>query len=199
MDAMRSLGQEGAEAAPDIACTLGDERGAAQEERWRRLGREAGLGRAETADGLEIRFRDEPAAERELRDLVRVESTCCAWARWEIRRVGGELILRVSSSPEGAAALHAMFGGRGKTRLPASAGRVPGPRGFPAGPGDAGAQPSRVIMPGVVQHRRSRSLAYELPPSAGLRATRRSTAVKPPKRLVSPVTGRGTRGPSRDH
>jgi hypothetical protein len=130
VDAMRSTGQEGADAAPDIACTLGDERGAAQEERWRRLGREAGLGRAETPGGLEIRFRDEPAAERELRDLVRVESTCCAWARWEIRRAGGELVLRVSSAPEGAAALHAMFGGQGKTELPPRGG--PRPQGATA-------------------------------------------------------------------
>lgn len=127
MDVMRGTGQESAGAAPDIACALGDERGAAQEERWRRLGREAGLGRAETTDGLEIRFRDEPAAERELRDLVRVESTCCAWARWEIRRAGGELVLRVSSSPEGAAALHAMFGGRGKKGLPGNGRETRGP------------------------------------------------------------------------
>jgi len=62
------------------------------------------------ADGLEIRFRDEAAVERELRDLVSVESNCCAWARWEVDRADGELVMRVSSTPEGAAALHAMFG-----------------------------------------------------------------------------------------
>ncbi|HVT66848.1 MAG TPA: hypothetical protein VHF26_03795 [Trebonia sp.] len=94
---------------PDIVCELGDEKAAGQEARWRRLGREAGLGRTETTSGLEIRFRGEPAAERELRDLVDVESRCCAWARWEVRRAGDELVLEVSSSPEGAAALHAMF------------------------------------------------------------------------------------------
>lgn len=94
---------------PDIACDLGDQKAATQAERWLRLGREAALGRAETAHGLEIRFRDE-AVERELRDLVFVESRCCAWARWEVRRAGGELVLQVSSTPEGAAALRAMFG-----------------------------------------------------------------------------------------
>ena len=93
----------------DIACTLGIEGAAAQAERWRRLGREAGLGRTETADGFEARFRGGPAAERELRDLAAVESGCCAWARWEVRRTGDELVLRVTSTPEGAAALHAMF------------------------------------------------------------------------------------------
>jgi len=94
----------------DIVCDLGEEKAATQAERWLRLGQEAGLGRAEAGDGLELRFRDEPAVERELRDLVSVESRCCAWARWEIHRGSGELAMRVSSTPEGAAALHAMFG-----------------------------------------------------------------------------------------
>jgi hypothetical protein len=95
--------------APDIACDLGEEKAAAQAGRWLRLAREAGLGRTETADGLEIRFRGGTAAERELRDLVAVESKCCPWARWGVDRADGELVLRVSSTPAGAAALHAMF------------------------------------------------------------------------------------------
>jgi hypothetical protein len=96
--------------APAIACDLTEGGAANQAERWLRLGREAALGRARTADGLEIRFRDDAAVERELRDLVAVESDCCAWARWEVRRANGELVMRASSTPEGAAALHAMFG-----------------------------------------------------------------------------------------
>ena len=113
---MRKLTSRGTEPglAPDIACDLGEDKAAAQAERWLRLGAEAGLGRAETADGLEIRFRDEAAVERELRDLASVESNCCAWARWEVRRAGGALVLRVSSTPEGAVALHAMFGPAGR-------------------------------------------------------------------------------------
>ena len=95
--------------APAIACELGGGQAGAQEQRWMRLGRDAGLGRTETADGLRIRFRDEPGVERELRALVAVESSCCAWARWQVDRAGGELVLQVSSTPEVAAALHAMF------------------------------------------------------------------------------------------
>jgi hypothetical protein len=100
--------------ALDIACDLGEEKAASQAGRWLRLAQEAGLGRAETADGLEIRFRGGAAAERELRDLVSVESKCCPWARWEVDHADGELVMRVSSTPEGAAALHAMFGHGGK-------------------------------------------------------------------------------------
>jgi hypothetical protein len=94
---------------PVIACELGDDMASARAQRWQRLGRAAGLGRAETEDGLVIRFRDGPAAERELRALAAAEGDCCSWARWEVRRDGGELILDVRSTPEGAAALHAMF------------------------------------------------------------------------------------------
>lgn len=95
--------------APDIACTLGQERLTGQADRWRHLVQAAGLGNAETADGLELSFRAEPAVERELRDLVAVERACCAWARWEVRRADDALVLHVSSTPDGAAALHAMF------------------------------------------------------------------------------------------
>jgi hypothetical protein len=95
--------------APAIACDLSEEKLATQAQRWRRLVREAGLGRAETTDGLEIRFRDGAAVERELRDLASVESNCCSWARWEVHRGDGELVMRVSSAPAGAAALQAMF------------------------------------------------------------------------------------------
>ena len=101
----------------EIVCDLSEAKAATQAERWLRLGQQAGLGRAETADGLVIRFRDEAAAERELRDLVSVEGKCCAWARWEISRAGGELVLRVSSAPEGAAVLRTMFRGLPGARL----------------------------------------------------------------------------------
>jgi len=112
----------GQDTMPDIACGLGSEDASTQADRWTRLGREAGLGRTETADGLEIRFRGEPAVERELLALVSAESRCCAWARWEVHHTAGELVMRVSAAPgeaAAAAALHAMF------RTGAAAGRKP--------------------------------------------------------------------------
>lgn len=107
MSTVRIPGQD---AVPAIACGLGDDEAGTQAERWVRLGRRAGLGRVETEDGLRIRFRDQPAVGQELRALVAAESNCCAWARWEVHRADGELVMHVSSSPEGASALHAMFG-----------------------------------------------------------------------------------------
>lgn len=99
--------------APAIACTLSGAESGTQAQRWRRLVRDAGLGRAETADGLRIRFRDQPAAEQELRALVAVESACCGWARWAVHRADGELVMQVTSTPDGAAALKAMFSAGG--------------------------------------------------------------------------------------
>ena len=106
MSTARITGQDN---VPVIACELSGGDVAAQAERWMRLGRDAGLGRVETGDGLRLRFRDEPAVEQELRALAAVESNCCPWARWEVSRAEGELVLQVSSTPEGAATLHAMF------------------------------------------------------------------------------------------
>jgi len=97
---------------PVIACTLSGDQFGDQAERWLRLGREAGLGRTETEDGVRVRFRDKPAVERELRALVVVERTCCAWAQWDVGRADGELVLEVHASLEGAAVLQSMFSGR---------------------------------------------------------------------------------------
>lgn len=106
MDSAREASQDG---EPVIACALTGEEMGAQAERWLRLGQNAGLGRTETEDGLRIRFRDDPAVERELRALVAVESVCCSWAQWDVHHASGELVLQVQAPGEGAAALHAMF------------------------------------------------------------------------------------------
>ena len=58
---------------------------------------------------MRLRFRHEKAIDEELRALVAVETDCCAWARWEFRGEAGELVLDVTSTPEGAAALNSMF------------------------------------------------------------------------------------------
>ena len=92
-----------------VACTLTDTDHRTQRERWRALGGAFGLGRVETDDGFSVRFRCRPAVEAELAALVKVESECCAWARWEVERHDETLVLVVTSRSEGVAALHAML------------------------------------------------------------------------------------------
>ena len=90
-----------------VACTLAPADLAAQGERWRRLTSWAMTERAETADGLRIRFR--PGAEEELRALVAVETQCCPWASWTVELDAGTVVLDVRSTAVGVATLAGMF------------------------------------------------------------------------------------------
>ena len=90
-----------------VACTLTPAGLAAQGERWHQLMVRAVTERAETADGLRIRFRLE--AEEELRALVAVEAGCCPWATWTVERDAGTIVLDVRSTAVGVATLAGMF------------------------------------------------------------------------------------------
>ena len=93
----------------EIACTLGANDLAAQRERWLRLIRASGTGRAETPDGLRLGFRADAGVAEELERLAAVERECCAWASWSVAAAGREVELAVTSTGAGVAALHAMF------------------------------------------------------------------------------------------
>ena len=90
-----------------VACTLTPADLAAQGERWHRLMAWAVTERAETADGLRVRFR--PGAEEELRALVAVETQCCPWASWTVELDAGTVVLDVRSTAGGVATVHGMF------------------------------------------------------------------------------------------
>lgn len=92
-----------------VACTLSEADLSAQAERWTRLWRSAGLRRVETDDGLRLTFHDDGPVEDELRALVAVESTCCAWATWTVAREDGALAMHAVSSGEGVATLHLLL------------------------------------------------------------------------------------------
>ena len=95
--------------SPVVSCTLGKDDLGAQAERWTHVRTEAGLGRMETADGLRLTFRAETEVEDELRALVAVENECCAWARWDVSREDGELVMHARSTGQGVATLRAVF------------------------------------------------------------------------------------------
>jgi hypothetical protein len=92
-----------------IACTLTAAGFAAQARRWEQLIARAMTGRAETEKGLRLSFRPEPGIEDELRALVAVETECCAWAAWTVKRTAGEVVLDIRSTAEGAATLRHML------------------------------------------------------------------------------------------
>jgi hypothetical protein len=92
-----------------VACTLTTTDLARQRERWITLLDRAGAARIETADGLRLEFADDAGVERELRELVAVETDCCRWAAWSVARESGKLAVEAHSSGDGVAALHGMF------------------------------------------------------------------------------------------
>jgi hypothetical protein len=99
----------GAELSEPVACTLSGTDRKTQRERWTDLGATFGIRREPTDEGLRLSFRDDPAAERELRALVDVENDCCRWASWAVERDGGVLVMAARSAGDGVATLHAMF------------------------------------------------------------------------------------------
>jgi hypothetical protein len=92
-----------------VACTLNDTNLKTQRERWINLGTNFGRGRATTDDGLQLRFDDHPAVERELRALVAVENDCCSWAAWSVEHEDGMLVMAARSRGDGIVTLHGMF------------------------------------------------------------------------------------------
>jgi MerR family transcriptional regulator, copper efflux regulator len=93
----------------DIACTLSSADLASRRERWDRLITDAGLAREPLPDGIRLRFRADPGAVAELRELAAAERECCAWADWAVEPGDGEMSLLIRSAAGGVAALHTMF------------------------------------------------------------------------------------------
>jgi hypothetical protein len=97
------------ENAPVVACTLSAGDLAAQAARWLRLRSAAQVSRVETADGFSLVFEDRPGVEAELRELVSVENDCCSWARWDVFREEGALVMQARSTAYGVDALRVML------------------------------------------------------------------------------------------
>jgi hypothetical protein len=92
-----------------VACTLDDDDLATQAQRWRALLARESIERSEVDDGIRISIRDDIGVEEELRALVALENACCSWARWDVAREDGSLVIHAKSSGDGVAALQNMF------------------------------------------------------------------------------------------
>lgn len=90
-----------------IACTLsaGDFR-----KRLERIGRlnRKHLKRHEQ-DGLTLRLVYQPPARGEIRKLVELERTCCAFLNFEIEERQGELVLKIDAPERARVAAESMF------------------------------------------------------------------------------------------
>jgi hypothetical protein len=97
------------ESTEPIACTLDPAGFQTQSDRWTQVLARAAIERVETEHGIRIRLRAEPGVEEELRQLVGVESRCCAWASWTLDAGGDGLVLRVTSTGDGIAVIRSIF------------------------------------------------------------------------------------------
>jgi hypothetical protein len=92
-----------------IACTLGVGDRAERMARWRALSPSRRPGYGRETDELIIRYQLRSGVREELEALVAAERECCAFADWEVSLDAGDVLLRVRSTPDGVAAIAAMF------------------------------------------------------------------------------------------
>jgi MerR family transcriptional regulator, copper efflux regulator len=93
-----------------IACSLSQDDLAGRQVRWRELADRALLDIAATDDGLRMRFRADPGAGAELRELAALERDCCPFADWTVHTDGDAHVMDIrGSSPAAVATVHTMF------------------------------------------------------------------------------------------
>jgi hypothetical protein len=84
------------------------------------LARDALIAQEAIPAGVRSRFRDSPDVERRLRELVALESACCAFLSLEVGRRNAELWLDVTGAPEARPIIDELFARRGAV-LPGAA------------------------------------------------------------------------------
>ena len=92
---------------PPVACTLG--RGEIRaRERELRAAFVALVGSVLTDHGFRWAFRDGPGVETKVRQIAAREAACCAFARFDVRRTEGQIVLEVTGPPEARGALEVL-------------------------------------------------------------------------------------------
>ena len=94
---------------PPAACSLAPTDAAERRQRFDALCRRALIDHTLTDTGLRLRFGRRPGVEDELRELARLEATCCGFARFEVTEVSDELHLEVIAPPEAVATTRRLF------------------------------------------------------------------------------------------
>ncbi len=92
-----------------IACTLPPGALADRRAAWKALTARALREQHEIEAGVRLVYAGEDGVEAALRELVRLEEECCAFAQWQVESEGDDVVLSVLASGEGVAALRAMF------------------------------------------------------------------------------------------
>jgi hypothetical protein len=98
-----------------IACTLSAGQLAERRATWRALAERALHDQREVPAGMRLTFSPEDDVEATLRELARLEAGCCAFAQWTVERSVDAVVLDVSSTGHGVAAVRELFAADGLT------------------------------------------------------------------------------------
>jgi hypothetical protein len=92
-----------------IACSLDASEAAARIALIDALVVEGLLDRAPIASGLRLRFRDSPDIESRVRELIALESQCCAFLDLRLTRAGDLLVLDITGAPDSQPVIEQFF------------------------------------------------------------------------------------------
>ncbi len=92
-----------------IACSLGFAQLGDRRAVWEGLAERALREGRSTTDGVQLVYAGSEETEQALEELARLEAQCCSFADWRVTRRGDEVLLDVTSSGDGVAAVRALF------------------------------------------------------------------------------------------
>jgi hypothetical protein len=95
-----------------IACTLHANDTGERLARWRALSARGAPSVEREADVLVVAYPAGQSVAEELEVLAAAERQCCSFAEWEVEQDTDRVILRISSHPDGLAAIAALFDDR---------------------------------------------------------------------------------------
>jgi hypothetical protein len=73
------------------------------------LAADALLDQTPIPDGVRSRFRDTADVERRVQELVALESQCCAFLRFDVRRDDGAIVLEITGAPDAQSVIEQFF------------------------------------------------------------------------------------------
>lgn len=94
-----------------VACSLSADALTDRRQVWQRLADESLRTRTKTSAGMELRYSADDGVEERLRTLAALEAECCSFADWTVNRLGDDVRLEVTASPDAVPAVHALFDG----------------------------------------------------------------------------------------
>lgn len=92
-----------------IACSLEPAQATDRRAVWQQLADRALRERRPTVDGVQLVYAAHDGVEGQLRQLAELERACCSFAAWQVYQRDGAVVLQVTATGDGIAAVRALF------------------------------------------------------------------------------------------